>query len=179
MAELATLARPYAKAVFEVALDGGNALAEWQRMLNTVAAVVSTGKVPTFLASPTATAEQQAALIKGVCGDELNAKALNMIQVLATNKRLSLLPEIAHQFGELKARRERVIGVEIASAFPLEAKTADALSAALSKKWECNVALQTTVDASLLGGVVIKAEDVVIDASVRGRMLKLADALMA
>ena len=125
------------------------------------------------------TAEQQAALIKGVCGDELNAKALNMIQVLATNKRLSLLPEIAHQFGELKARRERVIGVEIASAFPLEAKTADALSAALSKKWECNVALQTTVDASLLGGVVIKAEDVVIDASVRGRMLKLADALMA
>ena len=87
MAELATLARPYAKAVFEVALDGGNALAEWQRMLNTVAAVVSTGKVQTFLASPTATAEQQAALIKGVCGDELNAKALNMIQVLATNKR--------------------------------------------------------------------------------------------
>ncbi|HNE27142.1 MAG TPA: F0F1 ATP synthase subunit delta, partial [Pseudomonadales bacterium] len=75
--------------------------------------------------------------------------------------------------------RERVIGVEIASAFPLEAKTADVLSAALSKKWQCNVALQTTVDAALLGGVVIKAEDIVIDASVRGRMLKLADALMA
>lgn len=178
MAERATLARPYAKAVFEVALDGG-ALAEWQRMLNTVAAVVLDDKVQVFLASPTATAEQQAALVKDVCGDELNAKVINLIRVLATNKRLMLLPEIASQFGELKARRERVIGVEIASAFPLEAKTADVLSAALSKKWQCSVELQTTVDAALLGGVVIKAEDMVIDASVRGRMMKLADALMA
>ncbi|MFO1348039.1 MAG: F0F1 ATP synthase subunit delta [Pseudomonadales bacterium] len=178
MAERATLARPYAKAVFEVALDS-NALADWQRMLNTAAAVVSDSKVQAFLATPTTTAEQQAALVKDVCGDELDAKAANLVRVLATNKRLPLLPEIASQFGELKARRERVIGVEIASAFPLEAKTADVLSAALSKKWQCNVALQTTVDAALLGGVVIKAEDIVIDASVRGRMLKLADALMA
>ena len=178
MAERATLARPYAKAVFEVALDG-DALADWQRMLNTVATVVLDSKVQAFLASPTATAEQQASLVKDVCGDELNAKAINMVRVLAANKRLGLLPEIASQFGELKARRERVIGVEIASAFPLEAKAAEALSAALSKKWQCSVELQTTVDAALLGGVVIKAEDMVIDASVRGRMMKLTDALMA
>ncbi len=178
MAERATLARPYAKAVFEVALNEG-ALVEWQAMLNTVAAVVQTEKLQHKLSAPTSTVEQQAALVRDVCGDALNAKASNFVHVLATNKRLSLLPEIAAQFAELKAQKEKVVGVEVVSAFPLQTKEADALSAALSKKWQCNVSLQTSVDAALLGGVVIKAEDVVIDASVRGRIAKLADALIA
>lgn len=178
MAERATLARPYAKAVFEVAL-GENALVDWQAMLNTAAAVVQTEKLQDKLSVPTSTVEQQAALVRDVCGDTLNAKAGNFIHVLAANKRLGLLPDIAVQFAELKAQKEKVIGVEVVSAFPLEAKATEALSAALSKKWQCNVSLQTSVDAALLGGVVIKAEDVVIDASVRGRIAKLADALIA
>jgi F-type H+-transporting ATPase subunit delta len=178
MAELATLARPYAKAVFEVAV-ADDALVEWQSTLNTAAAVVQAEKVQAALASPALTAEQQAALVQNVCGESVRGKAANLVRVLADNKRLALLPEIARQFAELKANKERVIDVEVVSAFPLDAKTADTLSAALSKKWQCNVELQTTVDASLLGGAIIRAEDTVIDASVRGRMMKLADALLA
>lgn len=178
MAELVTLARPYAKAVFEVALTEG-ALAQWQDMLNTLAAVVAEDKVQGMLASPTLTADQQSSLLQDLCGDALNAKAVNLLQVLASNKRLALLPEVAAQFGELKANREKVIGVEVVSALPLDEKTSSTLSAALAKKWQCNVALHTSVDASLLGGAIIKAGDMVIDASVRGRMLKLADALLA
>jgi F-type H+-transporting ATPase subunit delta len=178
MAELVTLARPYAKAAFEVALGAGK-LSEWQAMLNTAGAVVSDRKVRAALASPALTSEQQSELMLGVCGDALDAKASNLVRSLASNKRLSLLPEIAVQFQKLKAQQEKIVGVQIRSAFPMDEAVAARLSQALGKKWQCQVELQTEVDASLLGGVVIKAGDTVIDASVRGRMQKLAEALSA
>lgn len=178
MAELMTLARPYAKAAFEVALADG-ALGEWQDMLNTAGAVAANEKVSAALGSPALTGEQQSQLMKNICGDSLNAKAINLVRALASNKRISLLSEIAKQFSELKAQREKTVSVEVLSAFPLDEATADKLSKALSKKWECNVALETVIDSTLLGGVVIRAGDMVIDASVRGRMIKLADALSA
>lgn len=178
MAELVTLARPYAKAAFAVALDEKR-LAEWQAALNTAGAVAESAKVQNVLSSPSLTGEQQAQLMLDVCGDALDAKASNFIRTLASNKRLKLLPEIATQFAELKARQEKTVAVGIVSAFPINAVAAEKLSQALSRRLQCNVQLDTEVDATLLGGVVIKAGDTVIDASVRGRMLKLADALSA
>jgi len=178
MAELVTLARPYAKAAFEVALAAGQ-LAEWQQMLGTAAAVAVHDKVCAALSSPALTGEQQAALMTGLCGDTLNAGMQNLIRALAANKRLALLPAIAVQFAELKAQQEKTVAVEISSAFPLDPAMAERLSQVLGKKWQCNVELRTEVDKDLLGGVVIKAGDTVIDASVRGRMLKLAEALTA
>lgn len=178
MAELVTLARPYAKAAFEVALGEGK-LGEWQVMLGTAGAVAANDKVRAALASPALTSEQQSQLMLEVCGDALSAKGANLVRALASNKRLSLLPEIAVQFDSLKAQQEKIVGVQIRSAFAMDAAVAERLSQALGKKWNCQVELQTEVDASLLGGVVIKAGDTVIDASVRGRMLKLADALSA
>ena len=178
MAELVTLARPYAKAAFQSALAEGK-LGDWQAMLNTAGAVAAHDKMRTALSSPALTAEQQAQLMLDVCGDALNAKGQNLVRVLAGNKRLLLLPESAQQFAVLKAEQEKSVAVEITSAFPLDAAVAERLSQALGRKWQCQVTLQTEVDASLLGGVVIKAGDTVIDASVRGRILKLADALSA
>lgn len=178
MAELVTLARPYAKAAFEVALAAGK-LAEWQVMLGVTAAVAAHDKVKAVLSSPALTGEQHAALVIDLCGDTLNTGMQNMIGALAANKRLALLPAIAVQFAELKAQQEKTVAVEISSAFPLDAVMAERLSLALGKKWQCNVELKTEVDRGLLGGVVIKAGDTVIDASVRGRMLKLAEALTA
>ncbi|HQQ63402.1 MAG TPA: F0F1 ATP synthase subunit delta [Pseudomonadales bacterium] len=178
MAELVTLARPYAKAAFEVALGEGK-LGDWQVMLDTAGAVVSDEKVRAALSSPALTSEQQSQLMLGVCGDSLDAKASNLVRALASNKRLSLLPEIAIQFSNLKAQQEKIVAVEIRSAFPMDDAVAARLQQALGKKWQCRVELQTEVDASLLGGVVIKAGDTVIDASVRGRMQKLAEALSA
>ena len=178
MAELVTLARPYAKAAFEVAVNEG-ALGEWQTMLSTAGAVAANEKIQVALSSPALTGEQQAQLMLDICGDALKPKAANLLRALAGNKRMALLPEIARQFGELKAQREKTVSVEIRSAFALDAAVAERLSQALGKKWQCQVQLETEVDAALLGGVVIKAGDTVIDASVRGRMLKLADALCA
>lgn len=178
MAELVTLARPYAKAAFAVAL-GEKRLAEWQSALSTAGAVAENVKVQNALSSPSLTGEQQAQLMLDVCGDALDVKASNFVRTLASNKRLSLLPEIATQFAELKARQEKTVAVGIVSAFPINAAASEKLSQALSKKLQCNVQLDTEVDATLLGGVVIKAGDTVIDASIRGRMLKLADALSA
>ncbi|HSC75742.1 MAG TPA: F0F1 ATP synthase subunit delta [Pseudomonadales bacterium] len=178
MAELVTLARPYAKAAFEVAVATGK-LADWQAMLNIAGAVAANDKVQAALSSPALTSEQQAKLMLDVCGDALDTGAANLVRALANYRRLSLLPDIAAQFAELKAKQEKVVAVEIRSAFPLDAAVADRLAQALGKKWQCQVELQTQVDSALLGGVVIQAGDTVIDASVRGRMLKLAEALSA
>lgn len=178
MAELVTLARPYAKAAFAVAL-GENRLGDWQAALNAAGAVAVNAKVRAALSSPSLTGEQQAQLMLDVCGDVLDAKASNFIRTLASNKRLQLLPEIALQFAELKAQQEKTVAVDIVSAFPINEAASAKLAQALSRKLQCNVQLDTEVDATLLGGVVIKAGDTVIDASVRGRILKLADALGA
>jgi F-type H+-transporting ATPase subunit delta len=178
MAELMTLARPYAKAAFEVALADG-ALGEWQSMLDTASAVAEDNKVAEKLRSPALTSEQQTELMQNICGDSINAKVVNLIRALAVNRRIALLAQISKQFGELKAKREKTVSVELCSAFPMDALASESLSRALSKKWDCNVALETIVDPALLGGVVIKAGDMVIDASIRGRMLKLAEALTA
>lgn len=178
MAELVTLARPYAKAAFEVA-SGEGRLGVWQGMLSAAGAVVANEKMQVALSSPALTGEQQAKLMLDVCGDALDAKMSNLVSALASNKRLTLLPEIAVQFAALKAQQEKTLAVEVVSAFPLDAAASDRLSQALAKKWQCNVQLETEVDSKLLGGVVIKAGDTVIDASIRGRMLKLADALSA
>jgi F-type H+-transporting ATPase subunit delta len=178
MAELVTLARPYAKAAFEVAV-GEKRLGEWQGMLSTAGAVVASEKVQVALSSPALTGEQQARLMLDICGDTLDTKMSNLVRALASNKRLALLPEIAAQFAALKAQQEKTLAVEVVSAFPLDAAASERLSQALSKKWQCNIRLETEVDSKLLGGIVIRAGDTVIDASVRGRMLKLADALSA
>lgn len=178
MAELVTLARPYAKAAFEVA-SGEGRLGEWQNMLDVAGAVTTNEKVQIALSSPALTGEQQARLMLDLCGDSLDAKMSNLVSALAGNKRLALLPEIATQFAALKAQQEKTLAVGIISAFPLDAAASGRLSQALAKKWQCNVQLETEVDSKLLGGIVIKAGDTVIDASVRGRMLKLADALSA
>ncbi len=176
MAELVTLARPYAKAAFEVAF-AANDLAGWQSMLNTAGAVAADARMRTALSRPALTSEQQAKLLLDVCGDALSDKLQNLVRILASNKRVTLLPEIAQQFSVLKAQQEKTVEVDIRSAFALDAATAERLSQALSKKWQRQVKLETRVDPSLIGGVIIKAGDTVIDASVRGRLHKLAEAI--
>ncbi len=176
MAELSTLARPYAKAAFEFAVDAG-ALDQWSSQLNLLAAIVADSKVAALLASPAQTTEYQAGQLIAVCGDELGAGVQNFVRVLAENKRLSLLPNVAVLFAEFKANRERSIDVNIDTAFALTATVEKKLAAALSKKLERDVVVSSQVDESLIGGVVIRAADVVIDASIRGRLDKLTKAM--
>jgi F-type H+-transporting ATPase subunit delta len=176
MAELSTLARPYAKAAFEFARDKG-ALADWSTQLATCAAVAADAGMDAVLDNPSLTDEQQAQTLNDVCGDATGAEVKNFVSILASNKRLSLLPEISAQFDLLKANLEKTVDVEVVSAFDLDQATADKLAGVLGRKLEREVKVSTSTDAGLLGGVLIRAGDLVIDGSVRGRLNKLAEAM--
>ena len=176
MAELSTLARPYAKAAFEYAAEHA-ALAEWSRMLALAVAVAADDKVTRVLSSPEPSAEQLAGLFVELCGDGLDEPARNFIYILAEHKRLPLLPFVAEQFESLRADLERSVDVEIASAYELTPEQQQHLLDWLGKRFGREVHLHTRVDDMLLGGVVIRAGDTVIDNSIRGRLNKLAEAL--
>ena len=176
MAELSTLARPYAKAAFEFARGRGE-LANWSAQLATVAAVTSDDNVRTILDDPAMTSQQLATTINDLCGDSINAEGRNFVAILADNKRLALLPEICSLFEQYKANLEKTVEVEVHSAFALGEDTQQRLADVLKQKLEREVRVDTEVDESLLGGVLIRAGDLVIDGSVRGRLNKLAEAM--
>jgi F-type H+-transporting ATPase subunit delta len=123
------------------------------------------------------TAEQQARTLGEICGDALGGEAKNFVSILASNKRLGLLPEIHEQFARFKANLEKSVDVEVVSAFDLADATRDRLAGVLGRKLEREVKVSTTTDSDLLGGVLIRAGDMVIDGSVRGRLNKLAEAM--
>lgn len=176
MAELSTLARPYAKAAFEYAVDN-NQLAPWYEQLATVAAVAADDSMAGVLNNPSLTAAQQAGKLGDVCGEVLSAELRNFIAVLASNKRLALLPEIYALFSEYKANREKTVDVEVISAFDLADSARNRLAEVLGNKLERQVEVRTSTDSNLLGGVLIRAGDLVIDGSVRGRLNKLSEAM--
>ncbi|MDB9804523.1 F0F1 ATP synthase subunit delta [Porticoccaceae bacterium] len=176
MAELSTLARPYAKAAFEFAEAAGD-LQGWSQSLAIAGSVAQQSNVVRLLASPSVTADQQAQALIEICGDALNDQGKNFLTVLSENRRLQLLPDISQQFDVLKANREQAVDVEVTAAHELDAEQQQKLSDALSTKLERKVNMQVRLDKSLLGGAVIRAGDTVIDGSIRGRLAKLAESL--
>lgn len=176
MAELSTLARPYARAAFEYAA-GADQLQGWSQNLALAAAVVQQPTVAEMLASPSYTGEQQASTLVALCGDDLTQSQQNFFAVLAENGRLPLLANISEIFEGLKAQREKAVDVEVISAVELDVEQQKRLSEALTAKLERKVNLQSSVDTGLLGGALIRAGDTVIDGSIRGRLAKLAESL--
>lgn len=176
MAELSTLARPYAKAAFEYAVSA-NDLQGWSENLEVVAAVAQQEAVIKLLSSPSYTAAQQAQKTIEICGDSVNDKMANFLHVLAENRRLQLLPQIYQQYEVLKANREKTVEVDVVSACEISTEQQNKLASALSAKLEREVNMQVSLDDNLIGGIVIRAGDTVIDGSIRGRLAKLAEAL--
>ncbi len=176
MAELTTLARPYAKAAFEAAVEAGS-LGDWSESLATVAAVVSEPAVRSALTSPSLTGEKQAQLVTELCGDEIIGQVKNFIAILAENKRIPLMPEIVTLFETLKANQEMKVDVNVISAFPLSDALQEKLAASLKAKLQREVVLHSETDKSLIGGAVIRAGDLVIDGSVRGKLAKLSESM--
>jgi len=176
MAELSTLARPYAKAAFEYAVEAKD-VQGWSDSLSLAASVARQPGVEKLLSSPSATAEKQAEAVQNICGDELATACQNFISILSENRRLQLLPQISQQFEIMKANLEKAVDVDVVAASKLNAAQQKALSEALSAKLERKVNLQVSLDKSLLGGAVIRAGDTVIDGSIRGRLTKLAESL--
>ena len=118
-----------------------------------------------------------AAIFIELCGDELNDKGKNFVNLLAENKRLVLLSAISEQFDALKANQEKTLNVEVTSAYELSSETLDKLANSLKTRLQRDVILNTNIDQSLLGGAVIRTDDTVIDSSVRGKLVKLAESM--
>ena len=176
MAERATIARPYAKAAFEYARDA-NALAAWSEGLKVAAEIVADPRVAPLTKSPAWSAADLVGLITDVAGAKLDAGMQNFVRVLAENRRLLLLPEIAAHYEVLRSAVENTVDVDVVSAVPLDAAQADRLRAALSTRLKRKVRMQNAVDATLLGGAVVRAGDLVIDGSLKGRLQRLATEL--
>lgn len=177
MSELTTIARPYAKAAFDYAVEAG-AVANWHEML-VFAAEVSKNETMTSFLSGGASVEQAQDLFLKVCDDQLNGNAQNLIKVMAENERLLVLPQVVELFGELKAEYEKEVTVDVTSAVELAADQQNTLSAALEKRLARKVKLNCVVDTSVVSGLIIKAGDMVIDGSVRGKLNRLATTMQS
>jgi len=176
MAQETTIARPYAEAAFELARDA-DALAGWADALALAASVVADARVDAVLGNPRVDDERKAGLILEVCGDALDLQQRNFVRLLVNRDRIVLLPEIRQQFDRLRAEQEKTLRAELISAQPVDDAVRDQLARVLSQRLEREVSLDVQLDESLIGGAVVRAGDLVIDGSVRGRLARLTGAL--
>jgi F-type H+-transporting ATPase subunit delta len=173
MSQSLTLARPYARAAFAIAQDGGK-LAPWSDALDLAARIAADPQVAALLGHPRLTTADAVTLLSADGGEPAFA---DFIALLAENRRLSLLPEIAGLYEELRADAEKVVRARVTSAAALPPGELDTLKAALRKRFGREVELETAIDESLIGGALIDAGDVVIDGSLRGKLQRLQTAL--
>lgn len=173
--EAATLARPYARAAFSQALQAG--LPVWSRMLALLAAASQADKVRSRLANPLVAAADKVTLLAQVMTGDLTAEGKNLLALLAEHGRLALLPAIAAMFEQLRAQHDKSVTVNVVSAFEVSEPQARQLGLALQRRLQRKVTLETSQDKALIGGLLVKVEDTVMDGSVRGRLQKLAQAL--
>ena len=173
MAEVTTIARPYAEAIYQIA-GQGNTLDRWSQMLGLTAAVVVDPQMQALIGNPKLTAKQQKDVFIAVCEKSLDEQAINMVYLLLENGRLTLLPVICEMYEQLRALRGGIMETEIVSAYPLGDAEKSDLVRRLESKYKRKVKATITLDPDLIGGVRIVAGDVVIDASVRGQLQNMA-----
>lgn len=177
MSELTTVARPYAKAAFDYAVEN-KSVTQWQEMLAFSAEVAVNDMMKNILSSAMA-ADKLAELFNNVCGEQLDQQGQNLMKLLAENGRLQALPDIILLFNQYKADFDKEIDVDVTSAVKLSKKQKDSIGAALEKRLARKVKLNCNVDAEIVAGVVIKAGDTVIDGSVKSKLERLSDALQS
>ena len=178
MADKTTIARPYAKAAFAEA-RADSMLGAWSEALHTAATVVDDPRVHSLLDDPHVTPAQLAKLVLDIAGAGLGEHGRNFVQTLAEAGRLNCLPQIAALFDAYKDDAEGIADVTVTSAAPLDARQQQSLSAALAQRLKREVRLHCTTDPALLGGAVLRSGDLVIDGSVRGRLERIANELVA
>ena len=181
MSDLETAARPYAKAMFELARDG-NSLDHWSDVLQLAATVAEDDAMQAAIQSPSILSTQLTDLFIDVMksmpkGPEISAEVQNMVRLLAENDRLTALPAIAAGFEELKQKAEGTVEVLVRTARKLTAKQQQQMADNLKKRLGKEVSITAEIDKSLIAGAVIKAGDLVIDGSARGRLDKLTSVL--
>ena len=181
MAENATVARPYAEALFRVAHAGTESftLAAWSELVAELAQIGAHPEVQAFARNPKASASDVSAAITALVKSPLNQEAKNFLSMLVENGRVSLLPEIGSQFQALKNAVEGAADAEITSAFDLSSAQVTELVATLEKKFSRKLNPVVTVDPALIGGVRVVVGDEVLDTSVRAKLQQMRVALVA
>ncbi|MGI8561190.1 MAG: F0F1 ATP synthase subunit delta [Luteimonas sp.] len=179
MSQALTLARPYARAAFAIARED-KSFAAWSDALGLAARVAADPRVSALLAHPRLEDADAVTLLApdpaGKRGGD--GKFASFLALLADNRRLVLLPEIAGLYEQLRADAERIVKATVTSASALPASELDAIRAALTQRFGREVEIETAVDEALIGGAVIDAGDVVIDGSLRGKLSRLQSALV-
>ncbi|MDX1432001.1 MAG: F0F1 ATP synthase subunit delta [Gammaproteobacteria bacterium] len=176
MDNISAAARPYGIAAFMQAKEEGK-LREWSEMLELVARVTADPIMRGLVASPKVSDEQVAQIIIDVCGDALSETGQNLVRLLAENERLDIVDEIAAVYAEQRAEAEGLSHIDVTSAFELSDEQRKAIGESMSKRLGTKVDMNVKVDDALIGGVIIRAGDLVIDASLRGRLEQLGQIL--
>ena len=167
-----TIARPYAQAAFEYALTN-NETAAWAEFLGRMAQYSQDVAVVEVLKSPKYTEKQAEDVMLALAGDGVSTEQVNLLKLLAEKNRLSALPAVKHLFDELKEASEAMMQADVFSVVPLDDEYKAELSQALSKKFGAEVALNCQIDESLVGGIMIRIDDTVIDKSITNQFERL------
>ncbi len=171
-----TVARPYAEALFARAKESDQ-LKVWAEMLALLEMITSDSAMVEIITNPLFDRQELTALIMGIGGKKFSQEAGNLVSLLAENGRLQLLPEIRELYETMKADSERTMQVEVRSAYELKPAESKALAAALKKRLGRDITISSELDPGLIGGVHIRAGDLVIDGSIRGKLEQLATEL--
>ena len=178
MAELTTIARPYAEAAFALARESST-LPEWSQMLGLIDAVVADPRVAESLDNPKLDASAKESLLLSICGDRLTAEGRSFVHVLIESDRIAIVPAIAGLFERLKDDADGVAKAVIESAFPLEGAALNELTEALAKRFSRRIEATVTVRPELIGGARITVGDNVIDGTIQEQLRSMAAQLRA
>ncbi|QLB12130.1 F-type H+-transporting ATPase subunit delta [Bisgaardia hudsonensis] len=180
MSELTTIARPYAKAAFNFAVEQSSndksAVEKWAEMLNFLSVVVEDENVKIFLTS-SISASKLADFVISICGEQLDQYGQNLVRLMAENKRLSVVPAVFEEFQHYVEEYRSVTEVEVISAQPLNNEQQQKIANAMEKRLTRKVKLNCSVDSSLIAGAIIRTDDFVIDGSSKGQLTRLANEL--
>ena len=177
MSTTTTLARPYAKAAFELA-GADNATGNWNEMLVLASALVTDETMANLLQSPQLTSQQVVQVLADTGGDAFDSRFRDFLAVLSENKRFPLLPEITDLYQRLREEADKLLRVKVVSAFALDEDQASRLKDALARRFEREILLESEVDKSVIGGAVVYAGGQVIDGSLKDRLAKLSNSLI-
>jgi len=176
MSELATLARPYAAAVFKKAKETG-ATDKWSKSLAFLSAVLQDETLIAIVDNPKVSGVRLLVLLLDICEGQIDNEGANFLKLLVKNRRLALLPLIARLFEEFKAEHEGYVDVDVYTAYAFTKEARQDFASKLEKTLNKKVHMKISVDKSLIGGVLVRAGDKVIDGSIRGQLQQLQKAL--
>ncbi|MGZ5052041.1 MAG: F0F1 ATP synthase subunit delta [Methylobacter sp.] len=176
MSELATLARPYAAAVFKRSKETGT-IDQWSKNLAFMSAVLKDKEISVVVDNPKISKEELSSLMLDICHEQIGEEGANFLKLLVENNRLILVPTISELFEAYKAESEGYVDVEVATAYAFSKEEKQHFASALEKTLSKKVHMKVTVDKSLIGGVVVRAGDKVIDGSIKGQLQQLAKRL--